>query len=186
MIKKDPRPVQGIQGLPDALGASLRMLLVSVFFFAGATQAMSAAPTAGTEPAKPNYGLKVYKSANCMGCHKWHGGGGPGYGGLALSLRTTELNREQLIEVIKCGRPATNMPFHDRKAYKDDRCYGLTLSDFEGDDENRPLQAPKFINDRQTGLVADFVLKYLKGQELTKEYCELFFGVGKTQCERME
>ena len=25
----------------------------------------------------------TYKKGNCMGCHKWHGDGGPGYGGAA-------------------------------------------------------------------------------------------------------
>ena len=29
-----------------------------------------------------------------MGCHKWHGDGGPGYGGAALSLRESGLDRE--------------------------------------------------------------------------------------------
>ncbi len=26
-------------------------------------------------------GKRVYDKANCVGCHKWHGGGGGGYGG---------------------------------------------------------------------------------------------------------
>ena len=32
-------------------------------------------------------GQAIYKRANCVGCHKWHGDGGGGYGGAALSLR---------------------------------------------------------------------------------------------------
>ena len=55
-------------------------------------------------------GKRVYKKANCVGCHKWHGGGGGGYGGAALSLRATELDRAQLIEVVRCGRPAPGCP----------------------------------------------------------------------------
>ena len=31
------------------------------------------------------------------------------------------------------------MPFFDKKAYVDDRCFGIKFSDFEGDDKNRPL-----------------------------------------------
>ena len=57
------------------------------------------------------YGLSTYKKGNCIGCHKWHGDGGPGYGGGALSLRETGLDREQLINIIACGRPGTNMLF---------------------------------------------------------------------------
>jgi len=33
---------------------------------------------------------------------------------------------EQLSEVVKCGRPATGMPYHDRFAYTDKRCYAHT------------------------------------------------------------
>ena len=36
-------------------------------------------------------GKRIYEKANCIGCHKWHGEGGGGYGGAALSLRRTEL-----------------------------------------------------------------------------------------------
>jgi mono/diheme cytochrome c family protein len=41
-------------------------------------------------------GKAVFKRANCFGCHKWHGNGGGGYGGDALSLRKTELTRGSL------------------------------------------------------------------------------------------
>ena len=97
---------------------------------------------------KIDYGLKVYKKANCMGCHKWHGDGGPGYGGAAMSLRTTGLDREGLKLLIACGRPGTNMPFFDKKAYVDDRCFGLKFEDFEGDDKNRPLRAKALLNNK--------------------------------------
>jgi mono/diheme cytochrome c family protein len=79
-------------------------------------------------------GKAVYQDANCIGCHKWHGGGGGGYGGAALSLRETEMDRDLLIEVISCGRPATRMPYHARGAYKTVDCYdGSTQADFGED-----------------------------------------------------
>ena len=34
-----------------------------------------------SQAPKFDYGLSTYKKGNCMGCHKWHGDGGPGYGG---------------------------------------------------------------------------------------------------------
>jgi mono/diheme cytochrome c family protein len=61
-------------------------------------------------------GKAVFSKANCVGCHKWHGNGG-GYGGDALSLRKTELTRDQIIETVACGRPGTGMPFFSRGAY---------------------------------------------------------------------
>src|SRR5437763_10001605 len=56
-------------------------------------------------------GKAVFKRANCFGCHKWHGNGGGGYGGDALSLRKTELNREQIMETVFCGRPGSGLHF---------------------------------------------------------------------------
>ena len=132
---------------------------------------------------KFDYGLSTYKKGNCMGCHKWHGDGGPGYGGAALSLRTTGLDREQLILLIACGRPGTNMPFFDKKAYVDDRCFGMKFSDFEGDDDNRPLRAKALLNKRQIESVADFIINDLQGKKVSKEYCIKFFGKPGRSCE---
>ena len=144
-------------------------------------------PPVGAEPLKNvGYGLATAKRANCMGCHKWHGDGGPGYGGAAISLRKTELDREQLIKLVKCGRPGTNMPYFDRKAYKNDECYGLTFADFEDDENNRPLQAKKFLNDRQVNAVVDFIIDDLQGKAVTKAYCEKFFGGPTKECESKE
>ena len=166
----------------------LRFLCISLLATLGLVPAASAVgPTVGTEPL-PNvdYGLATAKRANCMGCHKWHGDGGPGYGGAAISLRKTQLTRDQIITVIKCGRPATNMPYFDRKSYKQTECYDLTFDDFDADDNDRPLKGPKFLNDRQVNAVADFVVAELQGKPLTKAYCEKFFGGETRQCELIE
>lgn len=130
-------------------------------------------------------GKTVYKDANCIGCHKWHGGGGGGYGGAALSLRETEMDRELLIEVISCGRPATRMPFHIRGAYKSVDCYdGSTKADF-GDDF--PPKAAKLLRDRQIEAVADYLIVKLQGQgEATYEQCIDFWGDGSRQCAAMK
>ena len=86
-------------------------------------------------------------------------------------LRETGLDREQLITIIACGRPGTNMPFFDKKAYVDDRCFGMKFSDFEGDDKNRPLQAKSYLNQRQIEAVVDFIINDLQGQKVSKDYC---------------
>ena len=46
---------------------------------------MACGPARAQGPSE--LGRRVYEKANCVGCHKWHGGGGGGYGGAALSLR---------------------------------------------------------------------------------------------------
>src|SRR5262249_24253851 len=71
------------------------------------------APTA-EETRTLEFGKEIFKSkAVCQYCHKWDASGDQGYGGNALSLRATHLTPEQLIEVVKCGRPGTGMPYHD-------------------------------------------------------------------------
>ena len=130
-----------------------------------------------------DYGLQVYKKGNCNTCHYWHGSGGVSYGGVSMSLRETALEREDLIKIIECGRPGTNMPYFSKKAYKDDRCFGMKFSDFEGDDKNRPLRSKNFLNARQIDAVVDFIINDLQGQKLSKDYCLKFFGKPTRSCE---
>ena len=64
-------------------------------------------------------GIAIYKKANCSSCHFWHADGGNSHGGSAASLRSTDLSHKDLLRVIKCGRPGTNMPYFSRFAKKD-------------------------------------------------------------------
>src|SRR5438046_3782116 len=75
------------------------------------------------------YGRRLYlDKAQCSFCHGWaaDGAGEPQSNGGAADLRQTQLNREQLVEVILCGRPGTPMPRYDELAYTDKRCYDVT------------------------------------------------------------
>jgi mono/diheme cytochrome c family protein len=141
--------------------------------------------TAGPAHAQtPDLGRRVYEKANCVGCHKWHGGGGGGYGGAALSLRETALERAELVEVIRCGRPATRMPYHDRKAYDGAPCYGgMTKADLGAD---FPPKAASFLRAQEIEAVADYVIENLQGEgEPTREDCVAFWGGGNRECEAM-
>ena len=83
------------------------MLLVSVVALNFSMPAAAYGQSAQAPASDPtNAGKAVFSRANCVGCHKWHGNGGGGYGGDALSLRKTELTRDQIIETVGCGRPA--------------------------------------------------------------------------------
>jgi mono/diheme cytochrome c family protein len=125
-------------------------------------------------------GKHVYQRANCVGCHKWHGGGGGGYGGAALSLRQTQLTREQIIETVSCGRPGTGMPFHLRGAYDTQPCYGLMRKDL---DATMPPEGVVFLRPKEIELVADYVLTHIKGKgEPTYGECIAFFGEGSRVC----
>src|ERR1700749_3015969 len=97
--------------------------VLSVFIVSAAF--VGFASTVFAEQDTLSEGRAVYVRANCVGCHKWHGDGGGGYGGAALSLRKTRLTREQIIETVGCGRPGTGMPFFTRGAYDTVTCYGM-------------------------------------------------------------
>ncbi|MCK1641452.1 c-type cytochrome [Bradyrhizobium sp. 157] len=129
-----------------------------------------------------NEGQRIYEKANCVGCHKWHGDGGGGYGGAALSLRTTQLTRDQIVEVVHCGRPGTGMPHFNRDAYKDYGCYsGVTAQDLGKD---LPLDAPAFLRPKEIETVVDYVLKHIKGKGQTSyQDCVDYFGEGSRACE---
>lgn len=160
-------------------------LMVTAAALAGVFSLLGAAHAMRGQQNAVHPGQKVYQKANCIGCHKWHGGGGGGYGGAALSLRTSVLDAELMKLVVRCGRPGTGMPFHQRGAYKGDdtSCYGITAHDL-GD--KVPPRARSFLRDRQLDQVVDYVLTVLKGKgEPTREECVVFWGESSRQCSSM-
>src|SRR5262245_45135112 len=108
-------------------GSRVASLLVAI-----ASLAALGAPPAGAADDDFTYGRRLFlDKAQCSYCH---GGAGDGAGepqsnGGAANLRSSSLQRENLIEVISCGIPGTPMPHFDEDAYKDTRCYGLTEAD---------------------------------------------------------
>jgi mono/diheme cytochrome c family protein len=141
----------------------------------------------GTAPAGAaglEAGKEVYNRANCVGCHKWHGGGGGGYGGAALSLRETMLDREQLIEVVRCGRPGTRMPYHDRGAFTRTECFGgVTKADLGPE---FPPAAPRFLREPEIEAVVDYVQAQLQGKGAPSlEDCIAYWGEASRECQAM-
>jgi mono/diheme cytochrome c family protein len=126
-------------------------------------------------------GKAIFKRANCVGCHKWHGNGGGGYGGDALSLRKTELTREQIIETVSCGRPGTGMPYFLRGAYDTIKCYDMTRQDANS---QMPPEANTFLREADVAAVADYVLARIKGKgEPNYVECVAFFGDTSRVCD---
>lgn len=129
-------------------------------------------------------GQAIYKRANCVGCHKWHGDGGGGYGGAALSLRKTELEKPQIMETVKCGRPGTGMPYFSRDSYPADgvpQCYNLTSKDLE---TMHVAQAGVFLRPEEIAAVADYVLGAIKGKgDPSLADCAAFFGEESKACD---
>ena len=150
---------------------SLLFFCLSLFIFCNHISAVNL--------EKHDYGLNVYKKGNCMGCHSWHGKGGGGYGA-GVSLRNMNLTLNEIINVIKCGRPGTGMPYFLRKAYKEEKCYDTTFKDY--DDSYRPVSSKKFLSSKQIEAVSIFVKEVLHDKELDKSYCEFFYEKGSKVC----
>jgi hypothetical protein len=154
---------------------------------AGGAVALIALLLAGTlQPAEnsPETGQAIYKRANCVGCHKWHGDGGGGYGGAALSLRKTELDERQIMETVRCGRPGTGMPYFSRDSYPSSdapHCYNLTSKDLE----STPVaQANVFLRPEEIDAVAEYVISAIKGKgDPNLADCVAFFGEQSNACE---
>jgi Cytochrome C oxidase, cbb3-type, subunit III len=136
---------------------------------------------AQTSPSPEPAGKAIFKRANCFGCHKWHGNGGGGYGGDALSLRNTELTREQIIETVACGRPGTGMPYFARGSYETTKCFELSRQDV-GD--RIPPEGGVFLRAPDIEAVADYVLVSIKGKgEPSYDQCVSFFGNTSRVCD---
>jgi mono/diheme cytochrome c family protein len=160
-------------------------LLSLVALLPASGQAQAQAPLSAEEARFIEFGKEIFKSkAVCQYCHKWDASGDQGYGGNALSLRATQLTPEQMTEVVKCGRPTTGMPYHDRFAYTDKRCYGYTREQMGND---MPPAGNDFLSAREV----DAVVKYLFAKDVgrgpaTYEDCVEFWGTDTRQCEPMK
>lgn len=145
---------------------------------------LATAAWAETDPA-PDFtkgdvekGKQVYQRVGvCVNCHGWAGDGQSGRNPMshaaAANLRETKLDAQGLFDVIRCGIPGTKMPYHDRQAYKDGRCHGLLMSDFEADQQ--PIIGKTFREKQMVDLVA-YLQTYMVGLgKPTYDECVLYF-----------
>jgi len=112
-----------------------------------------------------SFGNRLFhEKADCQFCHgpDGDGRGDPRSPGRAANLHETTLNRAQLVEVIACGRPATEMPHFDKYAYEDSDCYGLKGKDLGNDAPRDPHSTP--LTRREIEAVADYVIKTFVGK----------------------
>jgi mono/diheme cytochrome c family protein len=143
---------------------------------------LAAAPAASADDVAR--GQKIWHDkAECNFCHGWAGDGVGGFHhpGKPPSLRDTELTRDQIRMLIQCGRPGTPMPYFDRFAYTDKRCYDMTAADLGKmmPDAGTPPLQPDEID-----ALADYVATKLKGAgEVTKAECVKYFGSATSRCD---
>lgn len=157
------------------------LALLVPFLVGGYSLAAGAASEAEMSRAKYLY----LEKARCAYCHGWAGDGRghPRSPGNAPSLRTMELDRESVMEVIKCGRPATAMPYHDRHGYRNKECYGGLTEKELGND--MPRLGAKPLQQKEIEIITDFIEEKLQGRgRITFEECEYLLGDGAGRCEK--
>jgi cytochrome c553 len=112
-----------------------------------------------------SFGQRLFQDkADCQFCHGVNGAGrgDPRSPGRAANLHETYLNRDQLVEVITCGRPGTEMPHFDKYAYEDTDCYGLKGKNLGNDAARDPHSTS--LTKREIEAVADYILAKFVGK----------------------
>ena len=142
------------------------------------------------EPSERNVaaGRRIYhQKADCQSCHGWAGDGvkmdnqAPD----GANLRESQLNRDQLMFVIKCGLPGRDMPAFDRLSYSDDRCLGRTRADLRRMGLDLPDPSATLQN-REVQRLVDFLLSKVVGQgDMDRDKCIDFWGEEVDLCDRL-
>lgn len=113
-----------------------------------------------------SFGQRLFQDkADCKFCHgaEGDGRGDPRSPGAGANLHKTILDKQQLVEVIACGRPATEMPHFDKFAYDDDTpCYGMKSADIGADKPPDPHSTS--LTRREIEAVADYILRTFVGK----------------------
>ena len=111
------------------------------------------------------FGDRLYHDkADCQFCHgvDGDGHGDPRSPGKAANLHKTRLDRGRLIEVIACGRPATEMPHFDKYAYEDKACYGRSARELGTNLPPEPHSTS--LTRREIEVLADYILATFVGK----------------------
>jgi mono/diheme cytochrome c family protein len=176
MVLDEQGPFASKFAAPTTLTATIAVILTA--FLATAPDALA------DDVAR---GQKIWHDkAECNFCHGWAGDGGAASAGFhhpgkAPSLRETQLDHDQIRMLIQCGRPGTPMPYFDRFAYTDKRCYDMNAADLGKmmPDAGTPPLQPDEID-----ALADDVATKIKGAgEVTKAECVKYFGPSTSRCD---
>ena len=159
--------------------------LASVFSAIAFAALTAAGAATGAAAQDVSAGQRIWANkAGCPQCHGWavdgHISGFHSPGG--LPLRKTQLTRDQIREIIQCGRPGTPMPHFDRFAYTDKRCYDMTAQDL-GNLE--AIRAETTLQPFEIDAVTDYVATKIKGAgPVTRAECAEFFGETGAECDK--
>lgn len=176
------------RGLRNAILATTGALALAGAAMAtlGATaQAQDATPPAVEyDEAAIRLGFTVWKDKVwCGQCHGWSGNGLPDdpRAPVGANLRETYLTPEFFADAVRCGRPGTEMPAFDARAYIDDRCYGLTREDLGP--RTPPSHGVYLIPREINGLIAYVYTNIVGKGPFTDEDCRAYYGQEAAICD---
>jgi Cytochrome C oxidase, cbb3-type, subunit III len=132
-------------------------------WLAGAAVALVLPVTAHTQNL--SFGDRLFhEKGDCQFCHGVNGDGhgDPRSPGKGSDLHATKLDREQLIHVIRCGRPGAEMPHFDKYAFDDDSCFGLSAVALGKLLPPQPHSTS--LTQREIEALADYILANYKGK----------------------
>lgn len=157
---------------------------VAAFGVMGAHGQDNAAAATEYDQAAIDLGFRVWKDKVwCGQCHGWAGNGLPDdpRAPVGANLRESALTPEQMYLVIQCGRPATEMPAFDARAYVDDRCYGMTADQLGA---NTPPKRGVYLIPREiNGLIAYLYTNVVGRGPFTDEDCRAYYGQDAAICD---
>src|SRR5947208_1479838 len=160
-----------------------RLLSFATFFVAASLWVPAALAQAPDDLAA---GLRLFtQKGDCQACHGWAGDGRKMDSQMpdGANLRALTIDRETLIQTIRCGRPGTGMPAFDRLAYSDGRCFGLKAADLRA----RGLtlaDPPATLQLNEFNLLADFLLAKVIGKgPINRAQCIDYWGSDVGACK---
>ena len=151
-----------------------------------ASAAVAAAPGAQAPDASDvAEGMRLYlQKGDCQSCHGWAADGRKMDSQMpdGSNLRETRLNRERVIQTIKCGRPGKSMPAFDRLAYSDGRCYSMKEADLKRQGLQLP-DPPATFQAREIELVTNFLFQKVVGKgPMDRAKCIEYWGSDVDAC----
>lgn len=118
-------------------------------------------------------GSRAWGRGGCANCHGGIGqGGGGGEYPRGPNLYESELTRDELFELIACGRPGTPMPFNLAGAYTEHECYGMGIGPAPDGTQQGAGMTLEEVN-----LLTDFMMEnVIDKAPITKATCAAFYG----------
>jgi len=133
-------------------------------------------------------GMRLYRQkGDCQACHGWAADGRKMDSQMpdGANLRTTRLNRDNLITAIKCGRPGKSMPAFDRLAYSDGRCYSMKEADLKRQGLQLP-DPPATLQPREVEMIVDFLFAKVIGKgPMDRAACIEYWGSDVDACRAL-